>query len=192
MKKIALCILTLLFITALLTACPATDDDIGRLPDSGYNGGTDDDNGYGYDNGDDDWDFEWDPSELFGNPDPELVALIGQLYEGIEVPMSENFELTAENFTSFLFIDPIEGARGVKSQAAISVIPHAVVLVELPEGVNAAIVAAQIEQAADPAKWICVHAEKLGVFYSGRFVVMAMSFEAVVDGIEANYRTVLG
>jgi len=139
-----------------------------------------------------DLDFGWDPSEVLGNPAPELAALMNQLYTGVsDAPMVENWELTENNFESFLFIDYIPGSRGVVSQAMINVIPHAVVLLELPEGADVAAVAADIEASADPARWICVNAESLGVFHDGRFVVMAMSTTDTVRGIEANVPTVL-
>ena len=127
-----------------------------------------------------------------GNPDPALVALITLLYEGVDdVPMTMDAELTAANFDQFVFIDYIEGATGVVSQAVVSAIPHAVVLLQLPEGSDAAAVAAEIDEAADPARWICVEAEKASVFYAGNFVVFAMSFENVVDGVGANVNNVL-
>jgi len=134
---------------------------------------------------------EWvDPD---GNPDPELIALVNVLLEGIDdVPMPLEMELTEENFQRFVFIDYIEGSTGVVSQAAISAIPHAVVLIELPEGVDAAAVAAEIDAAADPAHWICVEAEKASVFYGGNYVVFVMSFESVVNGIEANLDAAFG
>jgi len=170
-----------------------------------------------YDNGpgivtDPDYDFDIDPDLDFdpdfdfddpwgtpdgwvnpdGDPDPALVSLIALLYEGIdEVPITMDIELTAANFEQFVFIDYIEGTTGVVSQAMISAIPHAVVLLELPESADTAAIAAEIEEAADPARWICVEAEDSGVFYAGNFVVFAMSFEGVVNGIAANINNVL-
>ena len=135
----------------------------------------------------------WNPEDLLGNPDPALVGLIDQLYDGIpDVPMTESWELTPENAPSMIFIDFVEGSKGVISQAMINVIPHALVLLELPDGADTAAVAAQIEANADPNKWICTMAEKLGVFTSGRYIVMVMSDAPTVDAIEAKVPVVLG
>ncbi|MCL2445613.1 MAG: hypothetical protein FWD06_02460 [Oscillospiraceae bacterium] len=194
MKKITLVVALLLSLALVLAACgtPAENDN-------------DYDYYYGYDNDSFDWD-NWEPDlndndpwgggewvDPTGNPDPYLVELMHELYAGVEdLPMVENFELTAANFSHFVFIDYIEGSRGIASQALISAIPHAVVLLQLPEGANASAVAAEMEAAADPAMWICVEAEKMAVFHSGNYVVMAMSFEAVVDGVGANVPNALG
>jgi len=190
MKKLTLIAALLLSFALVLAACNSA-----TYPD--YNGSTTGDYDFDWDNwepdldGNDPWgDGGWvDPT---GNPDPHLVELMNRLYEGVEdLPMVESFELTAANFSHFVFVDYIEGSVGIASQALISAIPHAIVLLQLPEGMNAAAVAAEIEAAADPAMWICVEAEKMAVFHSGNFVVMAMSFEAVVDGVGANVPNVL-
>jgi len=179
-----------------LTACGGNDNGNGDLGGGDYIQSLYPDNDYYFD---DDFDFDLDfgfggGGEWFdptGNPDPALSSLMDQLLYNVpwgdwELPMSETWELTADNFYNVLFIDYIEGAKGVMSQALIAVHPHAVVLVELPDGVDASAVAAQIEANADPARWICVAAEKLGVFTVGQFVVMAMSEANTVDGIESN------
>ena len=189
--------LTLMAIAALglvLVACNRNDeenDDTGRLPGGMLVGDNGSENGYGYENGDD-WDpGDWDPTALFGNPDPALVALMAQLYEGVNAPPVENWELTSENFYNFLMIDYIPGSVGVASQAMINVIPHAVVLLEVPAGMDASAIAADIEANADPARWICVFAEKMAVFHVGQFIVMAMGDVADVDAIGANVPNVL-
>ena len=132
-----------------------------------------------------------------GNPDPALSALMDNLLTGVEepeggMPMTENWELTADNFEMFVMVDYIPGARGVISQAMINVIPHMVALIELPAGTDATAVAAQIESAADPARWICTEAEALEVAAQGHFVVVAMTWETVANGVMANVPAVLG
>jgi len=131
-----------------------------------------------------------DPNDILGNPDPVLIALIEKLYEGIDdVPMCESWELKADNFKQFLFIDYIEGSKGVASQAMIDSVPHVVVLLELPSGANTKAVASEIEANADPSKWICVNAEKVGVFHHENYVVMVMSSKSIVEGVKANVST---
>jgi len=149
------------------------------------------DGGFGIGDGDDDW--VWvDPT---GNPDEGLVALITRLHENFEadfVPMRFDMELTAYNFERYLMIDYIEGVRGVISEAVISVHPHVAVLMEVPEGMDTAGIVAQIEAAADPTRWICVHAEAFEVVAQGDFIVFIMSWQDVVDGVLGNVAAVLG
>jgi len=191
MKKLMILVALVLALTLVLVACGPADynnnPEITTYPDFDIDPNLPD---FDFDI-DDPWGGgEWvDPD---GDPAPALVALINELYEGVDdVPMTMDIELTAANFEQFVFIDYVEGATGVVSQAMISAIPHAVVLIQLPEGADAAAVAAEIEEAADPNRWICVEAEKAAVFHSGNFVVFAMSFEGVVDGIAYNVGTVL-
>ena len=90
---------------------------------------------------------------------------LGDLMETIlkdvpDMPMTMDTAIDSENFSSFLFIQPIEGAQGLASEAAIGSIAHSVVLLRLPEDVNGDAVAAEIKNNANPRKWICVEAEK--------------------------------
>ena len=138
-------------------------------------------------------DWEWvDPT---GNPDERLVALVTQLHENFEaefVPMRFDMELTADNFERYLLIDYIAGVRGVISEAVINVHPHVVVLMEVEDGMDAEAIAAQIGAAADPTRWICVHAEAFDVVAHGNFIVFVMSWQDVVIGVLGNVPVVLG
>jgi len=189
MKKFSLIIAIILTCTLVFVACDTNGTASNDNNGNGYENG---ENGSDYPNGEN-GEIDWD--DLDGNPDPELLALIHELLEGVEdapePPLWES-ELRERNFEEVLFIDYIPGARGVISQPMVGAIPHAVVLLELPEDVDSVAVAAEIYDAADPTKWICVAAEKIGVFARGDFVVMVMSWETVVDGIEANLDEVLG
>ena len=78
------------------------------------------------------------------------------------------------------------------ASAMIGSIAHSVVLLKLPEGADVAAVAADIEANMDPRKWICVEAEATMVKTSGQYVLMAMSSQATVDAISANFDTVFG
>ena len=172
-----------------------------------YNENNYNDNGISTDNefnfNDNDFNFDLDGPGGFGpgpgldltdgDPDPALLALVDELYEGVEgVPMTLNSELTAENFEGFVFIDYIPGTVGVVSMAAINVHPHAVVLMQLPAGTDTSAVAAEIQANADPSQWICVTAEDAQVFYSGYYVLFVMSWQNVVDGVVSNADSVLG
>jgi len=144
------------------------------------------DGGFGFGGGD--WVFDE------GNPDETLLSLVTQLHENFEaafIPMRFEVELTAQNFERYLMIDYIEGITGVISEAVINVHPHVVVLMEVSEGMDASAIAAQIEAAADPARWICVAAEAFEVVAHGNFIVFVMSWADVVTGVIGNISTVL-
>jgi hypothetical protein len=114
----------------------------------------------------------------------EIVAAIG---EGVEGPMTENLPLTEENFDSFLFIDYIDGAEAIASQAAINAIAHLTVVLRLPEGADAAKVAKDIEDNANPNKWICVTAEKVIVSVHNQTILLVMSTVDTADAMAANF-----
>ena len=95
--------------------------------------------------------------------------------------------LDAETFSWFLFIDAIEGAEAVAADAMMSAVAHSVVVVRLPEGTDANEVAKQIEEKADPRKWICVEAEKTVVKVNGDLVLLVMSSSDVADAVASNF-----
>ena len=95
--------------------------------------------------------------------------------------------LDEESFSWFLFIDAIEGAEAVSADAMISSVAHSVVVVRLPEGTDADAVAKEIEEKADPRKWICVGAEKTVVKVNGNLVLLVMSTEEVADAVVVNF-----
>lgn len=115
----------------------------------------------------------------------EIMATL--LDDAGELPMLGEIALDNDNFEYYAFVAPIDGAEGLASEAMIGSIAHSVVLIRLPEGADAAAVAADIEANANPAKWICVEAEKTVVDYSGRLVLLVMSFTDTADAIEANF-----
>lgn len=106
--------------------------------------------------------------------------------------MCDNTIITADQYPYYLFIDYIDGSIAASASAMIGSIAHSVVLLKLPEDADVAAVAADIEANMDPRKWICVEAEATMVKTSGQYVLMAMSSQATVDAISANFDTVFG
>ncbi|MEG1317252.1 MAG: hypothetical protein RSC86_07735, partial [Oscillospiraceae bacterium] len=98
-----------------------------------------------------------------------------------------NTTVSSDMFKSYLFIDYIDGAEAMASDALIGSIAHSVVVLKLPEGTDSAATAATISANADPRKWICVEAEKVAVRSSGRFVLLVMSDTVTADAITANF-----
>lgn len=118
----------------------------------------------------------------------QLADTMAEILDGVDdLPMPMETELTAEQFPAYLFIDYIEGAEALASDAAIGAIAHSVCLLKLPEGKDAAAVAKDIEENADARKWICVEAKKVVVSQHGRLILLVMSKEAAADAISTNF-----
>lgn len=117
-----------------------------------------------------------------------LTELMDTILSGIEeLPMVGNTEVEENNFSYFLFIDAIKGAKALASDAMIRITPHSVVLLQVPEGTDVASVATEIEENANPAKWICAIAEKVTVTYKNNLILLVMSSEELTDSIVANF-----
>ena len=118
----------------------------------------------------------------------DLTATMNSILNGVaDLPMYQVSELTADNFEFFAAIPYVEGYKGVQADAMIGSIAHSVVLVEVPEGTDAATVAADMEANADPRKWICVEAESVQTAVKGQMILLVMSSQATADAIVANF-----
>jgi len=93
--------------------------------------------------------------------------------------------VTEDRFEGLVFIEYIPGTLGV-SEMAFMAQPHAIVLLQLPDGVSASQVRQNILNNADPSMWICVEADVLEVVSYGRFVLMVMT-----DSDAADYQAIL-
>ena len=122
-------------------------------------------------------------------PTPELSLsdVISSIQYDVELPNVATAVVTSDLYSSYLFIDYIDGSEAMSCDALIGSIAHSLVVLKLPEGVDAAETAAQISANANPAKWICVEAEKVIVKSSGRFVMLVMSNAVTADAIAANF-----
>ena len=116
-----------------------------------------------------------------------LYDIMASIQYGVELPNVGNTDLTADTFKNYLFIDPIDGATALASDAMIGSIAHSVVLLKLPEGSDGDSVAASIKANANPRKWICVEAEKVSDVHKNGVVLLVMSDTATADAIVANF-----
>ncbi len=104
-----------------------------------------------------------------------------------ELPRVIETELTSDLFKAYLFIDPIDGAEALSSDAMMSSVAHSVVLLRVPKGSDAEAIAADIEKNANPLKWVCVSAKKVVVKSTGNLILLVMSSEANADIIAKNF-----
>lgn len=124
------------------------------------------------------------------NPGADLTVeeIITEITTDAGIEMATmNTPLDSENFSWFMFIDHIEGIEAVSADAMINAVAHSVVLARVPEGSDIEAMKAEIEEKADPRKWICVEAEKVEVAVRGDLVLLVMSSEEVVDAVVANF-----
>ena len=113
-------------------------------------------------------------------PEGTLEELMAKLYENaadIESPMTMTMVVTDENAAYYLGSTDVPYTEALASDAAISSIPHSVVLVRLEEGADIEAAKTEIKQKVDPRKWICVGVEtdEVVVDNLGNLVFLVMS-----------------
>lgn len=103
------------------------------------------------------------------------------------LPMVGDIEINDDNIENLLFISPPEDYTALASEGQISAVAHSAVLIRVGEGVDAAALAHEIFENANPNKWICVTAEKTVVICHGNTVLMVMSFGETADELAAAF-----
>lgn len=120
----------------------------------------------------------------------ELTDYLTQLVDGVDDPemATETSEVPEDLFSWIFFIDPVEGAEAAVHQPMNGSIPYCIALLRLPEGAeNGDAIRDEIEEKADPRKWVCVEAEKTAVIRRGNLILLAMADSTVVDAVTANF-----
>ena len=129
-----------------------------------------------------------DKPDTSDNIKGDLSDIMSTILDGVETAGSPaQVPVDDETFSYYFFIDPIEGAEYCVSESQINAIAHSVCLLRLPEDADAAQIAADSEENADPGKWSCVEAEKTIVKQKGSLILLVMSFEDTADAIAANF-----
>ena len=125
--------------------------------------------------------------------DMSVSEILDSVMSSVELEINTvTTELDAENFPYFAFIEQAEGMEGAVSEAMINAIAHSVVLVRVPDSEDPATVAQQIKDNANPAKWVCVEAEKTEVVRNGNLVLLVMSDTATADAVVKSFNTFCG
>lgn len=120
----------------------------------------------------------------------DLTELITKLYEGVpEDKMVGTMEtpVTAETSESFTGVTSDKYKEAVASDAMINAQAHSVVLMRANSAEEAEALAKEVEEKANPNKWICTGAEKKIVDRVGDTVVLIMTFEDIADTIHQNF-----
>ena len=119
-----------------------------------------------------------------------LEDIMENILAGVELPAVGNIDIDETNFSAYLFTDAPAEYEAIASEAMISAIAHSVVLVRVPD--NAAALEEAIRSNLNPAKWICVEAEKTDVVRHGNTILLVMSSTDTVDAIVSNFDKLAG
>ena len=117
-----------------------------------------------------------------------LEAVFENILKDVEnLPEVSYVEVTPENAHYYLFTEQIEGSEALACDSLINAVPHSAVLMRVPDGTDVASIAKDIENNADPRKWICVGADKTIIKVHGNTILLVMSFNETADEIAANF-----
>ena len=126
-----------------------------------------------------------------GNGDTmALTDMVEELYKGFksdEMPGVMTQEVPAEAFEGVFFIPAVDGAEAVMSEPMMSSIAWSVCLMRVPEGTDVAATCAAIKSNMNPAKWLCVEAEKYSVVSNGNTILLVMTSADAHDKIVDNF-----
>ncbi|MGN1001641.1 MAG: hypothetical protein ACI4PC_02630 [Oscillospiraceae bacterium] len=127
-------------------------------------------------------------SQTYPGDGMSVTEIKDKVLEGLEdLPMLGDIEPDAESFEYYTFVPYQEGVECIVSEAMISAIAHSMVILRAPDAETAQTLAQEIETNANPAKWICVEAEKTIVSVHGSTILLVMSSEKNADAIAANF-----
>ena len=113
-----------------------------------------------------------------------------------DLPDTETTALTKDNFEYFAFTAMPDGVEAIAADALINAVPHSVVLMraqdaetakKLAADVKRKDVRAEVDANLNPAKWVCVEAEKTAVLVHNCTVLLVMSWSNVTDALTANF-----
>lgn len=131
-----------------------------------------------------------------------LETLMDSLFNGIpaeNLPMTmptqdgkKYASLTEENSEYNVGVARDAYVDGIVAEAAISAQAHSVCLLTANSEEEAAKLAEEIAEKANPNKWVCVMAEHKTVAYSGNTVLLAMTFEDFAQPILDNFKSAFG
>lgn len=129
----------------------------------------------------------------------DLSALIKELYVGKEQTLPPSVNTTIVDVTD---ANAVKSATGLDngdklqflavSEPMISSQAYSLVLAKVKDGVDANEVAKAMSEKINPAKWICVSAEKIYATNSGDVVCLVMSSEEWAKPVYESFKTLAG
>ena len=120
--------------------------------------------------------------------DMSLEDILSSIQDNVpNLPEAAVTKVTDENFRYYLFIDPIKGSEALACDAVVSIVPHSVVLLRLPEGTDTDAVVRDIQQNVDLNKWVEASADTFEISAHNRTILLVMSKKDIVDKIISNF-----
>lgn len=127
-------------------------------------------------------------TQTYPGDEMSVSEIKDKVLEGLDdLPAVGDIEPDADNFEYFAFVPWEEGVECIVSEALINAVAHSMVILRAPDAETAQSMAGEIEANANPAKWICVEAEKTIVSVHGATVLLVMSSASAADAIAANF-----
>ena len=122
-----------------------------------------------------------------------LEEILAKVYDGVtDLPMTMEQELTEENSEYNVGVARSSYTEGLASDAAINAIAFSVCLMRAEDEEKAKNLAEEVEEKADPRKWICVEAESKIVDRIGDVVILIMAEKTLADQLSANFKALAG
>lgn len=127
--------------------------------------------------------------DLGNEVDPELASMMDAILEGADIQtMLMRETINAERYYWYFGTETaIEGFTGYAVEPMIGSIPLSIALMKLPEGTDAAAVAADLEGTVDARKWICVEAESKIIKHNEQYVLVVLASTEIADVVAANF-----
>ena len=129
----------------------------------------------------------------------DLSALIKELYVGKEETLPPSVNTTIVDVTD---ANAVKSATGLEngdnlqflavSEPMISSQAYSLVLAKVKDGVDANEVAKAMSEKINPAKWVCVSAEKIYATNSGDVVCLVMASEEWAKPVYESFKTLAG
>ena len=117
----------------------------------------------------------------------DLYMLADQLYEGIDpenMPFVGTMELTEENFEYSAFVPYKSSYLAVENLPMMGSQPHSVVIVKADSAKEAAALAEEMKNNANPRTWICVQAKSVKSASKGNMAILVMTSVDVMPDYE--------
>lgn len=126
--------------------------------------------------------------------DGKMEDLMAKLYDGIDendLPMYlGNITLTDESLSNYIGTSDIKWKEAIASESSVGSIAHSVVLIRMDDKATSKDIEEaknKIRESVNPAKWVCVEAEKVYVESNNNLIVVIMTFEDIADSIKDNF-----
>lgn len=123
-----------------------------------------------------------------------LDSIMSKVYNGIgedNLPMYlENVELTEDTIYNYIGTSDIKWKEAIASESKIGSIAHSVVLIRMDDNATSKEITdakKKIEENANPAKWVCVEAEKVYVESKGKLIILIMSDNELANTLKDNF-----